>query len=542
MHYLQAELHELSRTDDAIFNFLRESTLDGMWYWDLEKPENEWMSPEFWRLFGYDPDKMPHKADAWQDIIHPDDLTVAIENFEKHLADPTHPYDQVVRYRHKDTGKDVTVRCRGIAIRDTNGKPVRMLGAHTDLTELKQAEDRLRTANMELTASRNLSDTASRAKTAFLENMSHEIRTPMNGVVGMTEALLQTKLEPNQLRMAKVIDTSARSLLVLLNDILDFSRIEAGKISMEFSNFKPRVLVGEVIDLFEQSASEKQIELNFTASTGSNFLQIGSPRAVRQVLTNLISNALKFTPEAGRVVITTRVLEEYQGRFLEISVRDTGPGIPQDKAETIFNRFFQLDEKNDTVKGTGLGLAIARRLCELHGGSLKLSTPEDGVGSCFSARFRFGEANSGMAVPDPNAQRELAAPAEELRLLVAEDNELNRLVIEAMLARDTITLEFAVNGEDALARAKKSDFDAALVDIRMPVMDGITFASALRTHERDANLPSLPLVACSANVLPYQVKEYLSAGFGHHLPKPITLEALNETLDWITQQVRSKAA
>jgi len=543
MHYLQAELHELSRKGDSIFNFLRESSLDGMWYWDLEKPENEWMSPEFWRLFGYDPDVMPHTPDAWQDIIHPDDLRVAVTNFEKHLADPEHPYDQVVRYTHKETGEHITVRCRGIAIRDENGKPIRMLGAHTDLTALKRSEEQLRKSNAELAEARSASEMSSRAKTAFLETMSHEIRTPMNGVVGMIEALLQTELKPNQQRMAKVIDSSARSLLLLLNDILDFSRIEAGKISMEISAFKPRDLVHEVVALFEHSAAEKRVELTIIAVAGLDTPQSGSVRAVRQVVTNLVSNAVKFTPEGGTVSVRKRILHEKGERYLEISVCDSGPGIPEADREAIFNRFVQLDENNHHLKGTGLGLAIARKLCDLHGGSLTLEAPETGQGSRFVARFRLGEVPPNeVAAWDRGATTSLKAPKTALRILVAEDNELNRLVIEAMLARDTIELEFAVNGQEALDLAKQSKFDAALIDIRMPVLDGLGFVQALRAHELETETSELPLVACSANVLSYQVDEYLAAGFGYHLPKPITLEALNDTLDWISAQSQTRAA
>ena len=149
-HYLKEELYSLVRGGDEIFEFLQSGSLDGLWYWDLLKQEEEWMSPEFWRLFGYDPAEMPHSPSAWMEAIHPVDLDLAVENFQKHLADPNHPYDQIVRYRHKTEDRWITVRCRGIAIRDEDGTPTRMLGAHTDLTALREREEELRKTNLAL--------------------------------------------------------------------------------------------------------------------------------------------------------------------------------------------------------------------------------------------------------------------------------------------------------------------------------------------------------------------------------------------------------
>lgn len=177
MHYLKRELYDLVKNDEAIFDFLQIGSLDGIWYWDLENPEHEWMSPELWRLFGVDPETKGHFASEWQDLIHSDDLALALDNFHKHLEDPDHPYDQIVRYRHA-RGHMVTVRCRGLAIRDASGKPVRMLGAHNDLTELKARE-------AELAEEVVRANTAVEARTAFLATMSHEIRTPLNVILGL---------------------------------------------------------------------------------------------------------------------------------------------------------------------------------------------------------------------------------------------------------------------------------------------------------------------------------------------------------------------
>jgi PAS domain S-box-containing protein len=216
--YLQRELEERVRQGQGIFRFLREAVLDGIWYWDLEHPEFEWMSPEFWRLFGYDPATKKHLASEWQDMIHPDDLAVALENFEKHCADPSHPYDQIVRYRHRD-GSTVWVRCRGMAIRNDAGKPVRMLGAHTDVTALKQAEIALRKMAEELRI-------ANEAKRRFMGGVSHELRTPLHAIVGLAHLLERDQPTPKQQeRLEKLID-AGKQLQEIIEGLLDYARLE----------------------------------------------------------------------------------------------------------------------------------------------------------------------------------------------------------------------------------------------------------------------------------------------------------------------------
>lgn len=212
-NYLEAELEDLIQSDTSIWKFVSQSSLDGVFYWDLEQPENEWMSPEFWRLFGIDPATKQHKASEWQDIIFPEDLEAALESFNKHLEDPNHAYNEIVRYRHVD-GHTVWVRCRGMAIRDEAGTPTRFIGAHNDLTAVKNAEEAAKAAN-------NL-------KSQFLANMSHEIRTPLNGVLGMAQLLARTSLDSKQKEFLSVLQASGAALLDIIEDVLDVSKIESG--------------------------------------------------------------------------------------------------------------------------------------------------------------------------------------------------------------------------------------------------------------------------------------------------------------------------
>ncbi|OBY28584.1 PAS domain-containing protein [Leisingera sp. JC1] len=226
MHYLKRELYDLVKSDDAIFDFLQIGSLDGIWYWDLENPEHEWMSPELWRLFGVDPQTKGHFASEWQDLIHPDDLALALENFHKHLEDPEHPYDQIVRYRHAD-GHMVTVRCRGLAIRDENGRPVRMLGAHNDLTELKAREAELAAAIAGLAAEVTRANSAVEARTAFLATMSHEIRTPLNVILGLFHLIKSDETASDKTReRADVGHRAAEMLMTQLVNVLETARID----------------------------------------------------------------------------------------------------------------------------------------------------------------------------------------------------------------------------------------------------------------------------------------------------------------------------
>lgn len=573
MHYLQKELFEQVQNDQSTFEFLMRSCADGMWFWDLEKPENEWMSSDFWELFGYDPENMPHSSAAWQNIIHPDDLEEAKQNVALHLEDPNHPYDQVVRYKHGQTGEWVWVRCRGMAVRDANGKPIRLLGAHNDLTDQMRAASELEQRNAELEVAQSKSEQALRAKTAFLELVSHEIRTPMNGVVGMTQALMRTDLDSKQKRMVELISAASAALLELLNDVLELSRLEADNSAIECQHFAPVHLVLEVVNLFETAAREAGVRLQTELLMPLSQQVYGSERALRQVLTNLLSNAIKFTPE-GRILVAIGIAEDADGdEMLELRVSDTGPGVPDDKKGSIFGRFTQIHETSkDTSGGVGLGLSIAYRLCAAHAGRIWVEDA-DGGGACFVAHFstvetKIAEASRTSAAADPPAAEPrtkgglvTGEPAKRHpepnvavhrnaggdpdwrpKLLIAEDNDMNRIVIEAMLEPCGANLTFAENGRIALDLAMTKDFDAGIIDIRMPEMTGTEFAMELRAHEASAGRTPMPLIACSANNMPHQVEEYLGSGFDRFLPKPLDMETVRETVDWIHAMVRSVAA
>ena len=422
-HYLKTELYELLRNDPAIFDFLQSGSLDGIWYWDVDRLDQEWMSPGFKELFGYRDDEIPNTSAWWMANIFPEDQAVALDNIGKHLADANYPYDQIVRYRHRD-GRTVWVRCRGLAIRDAHGKPHRVLGAHTDITALKHAEEDLRRQAAALREAKETAERANRAKTIFLANVSHEVRTPLNAVIGTTELLGETDLTPLQRDHLRVISESAEALLAVINDILDFSKIEAGKLTSEQLPLPLRDLLDNVVKSLALPIRGKNVALVTDIADDVPDALVGDALLLRQVVSNLLSNAIKFTEE-GEVVLRVRLQELTDHDVtLRVEIADTGIGISPDKQQVIFEEFVQADASTTRrYGGTGLGLAIVSRLVDSMDGHIGLES-EPGKGSTFHFTVRFGlDAAAGARAP---AAREPVADLRPLRVLLAEDSVANQ--------------------------------------------------------------------------------------------------------------------
>lgn len=370
-HYLERELYERVRTDPAIFDFLQKGTLDGLWYWDIEKPENEWMSPNFWTLFGYDPASKPHLASAWQDMIFAADLQLALDNFQRHCADPEQPYDQVVRYRHRD-GSTIWVRCRGIAIRDASGTPIRMLGAHTDLTPLKRTEAELRSRTAEL-------EQVNRQLGEFAAAASHDLQTPLSTIsqlLDMFAQRLQARLDEPEKSMLVTMQSSLDRLQEMIEGLLEYSQVTNTVPKRQHVDLK-RILADLTIDLGISTAS---------ATTPLRYTQLpivwGDPILLRQLLQNLLTNALKFHRPHCPPVIEISASEDAQ-RWL-IQVKDNGIGIPADQLHNIFKPFKRLHTRREFA-GSGVGLASCQRAIDAHGGRIWAeSEPGQGTTMCFS--------------------------------------------------------------------------------------------------------------------------------------------------------------
>ncbi|MEO6341040.1 MAG: glucokinase, partial [Caulobacteraceae bacterium] len=392
-----------------------------------------------------------------------------------------------------------------------------------DVTRSARRALELETLTAELRQARSVADAANRTKSAFLATMSHEIRTPLNGVLGMAQAIAQDELSPVQRERVEIIRQSGEALLAILNDILDLSKIEAGQLTLEDVEFDLESLLLGAHAAFTALANKKGLSFTLNIEPGAEGRYRGDPTRIRQILYNVVSNALKFT-DAGEV----RVTADEQDGDLRLTVSDTGIGVAAERLTHLFERFVQADASTTRkYGGTGLGLAICRELAEMMDGSINAES-ELGRGTTihFQAPIpRIGDAD-GLADAPPHAAGPAASPPASLRVLAAEDNPVNRLVLMTLLHQLGIEPTCVEDGEAAVEAWRSGDWDVILMDIQMPKLDGVEATRRIRALEAELGRPRTPIVALTANVMSHQVGEYLDAGMDTHVAKPIQAEAL----------------
>lgn len=507
-HKVEAERAlERSRDSETLYRLLADNQSDMIALWAPDA-KRIYSSPSVVRAFGYtheERETLPHAVDP-----HPDDLEM-IQDIFRSLK----PEDGArrIEYRlfHKD-GSIVWVDGTFQRLGDGSG---RMLSTGRVATERKRLESELHRALDEAKA-------ALTAKSDFLANMTHELRTPLTAIVGFSSLIKGAHdLNPRHARQVGIICDASENLLSVVNDVLDFSRLEAGAVELDSHPFDPLAMAQSTVALLANQAAAKGIYLS-VAAEGFEDTLMGDGARLRQVLTNLISNAVKFTA-SGEIEVLVRQSKVVDQRKLRISVRDTGIGIPADQIDGIFGRFTQADASvSRQYGGTGLGLAISRRIIAALGGQLAVdSKPGEGSTFWFEVVMPAAEATF---VEEPEALPELE-PGQALRLLVVDDNPVNRELVCALLAAFDVEIDTANDGVEAVEAAARATYDLILMDVQMPNMDGLTATRRIRSAEQLTGL-RVPVIALTANVLPEQVARCREAGMDDHLGKPINPERL----------------
>ncbi len=509
---------EAFRLSEARFRGAFDASAIGM---ALVNPEGRWLQVNraLCEIVGYE--EVELLAMTFQEITHPDDLEADLSHLRRLVDGEISSYHMEKRYIHKN-GHEVWIILSVSLVRDNAGQPLHYVAQIEDITSRKRFEEDLKWA-------RDEAMNATRAKGNFLANMSHEIRTPMNGVIGMTELLLDTTLSDVQRDYAETIRGSGEALLTVINDILDFSKIEAGKLTLESSEFDPRTLMEEVADLLAPRVHQKGLEINSRVDPAVPGRLKGDPIRLRQILTNLAGNAVKFT-DRGEVNLDAKLVSEADDRVtLRILVRDTGIGIPVDRQADIFESFTQIEGgSNRRYGGTGLGLAICRNLVSLMEGTIGLES-SPGKGSSFWFELPF---EKGVGVAEPKA-----AEIGGIRVLVVDDHETSRTIVREALLSWRCRPEVVASGAEGYAKLLSSladdPYGIVLLDHKMPGMDGVQTAKVIKDTPR---LASVPIVLLTSLGSPATREEPETELFAATLMKPIRRSQLYNVL---TQAVAS---
>jgi PAS domain S-box-containing protein len=425
--------------------------------------------------------------------------------------------------------KQTDVLFNGSVYKDEKGKVVGVVVVARDITEQKRISNELKEsiafaesatitaeqAKIKAEKATLIAESAVKAKQQFLSNMSHEIRTPMNAIIGFTKVLLKTELTPKQMEYLSAIKTSGDALIVLINDILDLAKVDAGKMTFEETSFRLSLSLSAMIHLFETKIREKNLQLFKEYDNTIPDVLVGDPVRLHQIILNLVDNAVKFT-NSGKITVSALLIKEDEKNVtIEFSVADTGIGIPEDRLETIFENFQQASSETSRLYGgTGLGLAIVKNLIEAQGGSIEVKS-QIGTGTTFSFNLRFNksdlltESEKDMQEPDTELQN--------IRILVVEDILLNQLLMQTLLDDFGFQRDIAENGKVAIEMLKRKKYDVVLMDLHMPVMNGFEATEFIRNEMKS----DIPIIALTADVTTVDLTKCKLVGMNDYIAKPV---------------------
>ena len=498
----------------------------GDWQWHWSDNRFSW-SDEMYRITGTSrANFIPSFASILTQLIHPDDRNLFKTALQNANTDETIDFKHRIMLRH---GEIRHVHQRGKVIHDDQDRAIGIQGTMQDITERLKTEQRLLEA-------KQAAEKATQVKSEFLANMSHEIRTPMNAIVGLVELCLKNPISNKQRDYLERVETASHSLMSLIDDILDFSKMESGKLSLETVPFLLDEMLDQVFSTMTELANRKHLTLIRPTVDYPYQAVIGDPQRLRQILINLIGNAIKFT-KRGRIEVTLQEISRTSIQTtLEFSIIDTGIGMTKEQQAKLFRAFTQGDSSvSRHYGGTGLGLVISKQLIEQMGGTIKVISQEH-VGSCFSFTVKLGLADiANIRLSRPQVHKNIDTSRLQYirgaRILLVEDNEVNRIVASELLGQAQLQIDTAENGEIALAKLKRNQYDCVLMDVQMPVMDGY---EATRKLRKLPNCSALPVIAMTANVMSDDRNKCLQAGMDDFIGKPILPDTLYAALiKWI---------
>ncbi len=525
------DITERRQAEDALrkseerFRVVARAANDAVWDWDL-LTDQVWHGEGYQTLFGYPSDVVLPGMEWWKDNIHPEDRERVTSGIRAVIGGGGQSWADEYRFRRAD-GSTAYVSDRGYVLRDAGGQPLRMIGAMNDMTERKRTEEALWKARE--------ADQANQAKSEFLSRMSHELRTPLNAILGFAQLLEIDSLNPEQDESVGHILKAGRHLLELINEVLDISRIEAGRLSISLEPVPLGGLVQETLDLITPLAAKASVRLDAEAADIPDRHILADRQRIKQVLLNLLSNAVKYNHPGGTVSLSYG--ETPEGR-LRISVRDTGPGIPPEQMERLFIPFDRLGAEQTGVEGTGLGLTLSKRLVELMDGTLGVDSTV-GQGSTFWVEMALAESSVARLDQDlKNVLAPAASPAskETRTVLYIEDNLSNLELLQRLLAhRPGIRLLPAMQGRLGLELAREHRPDLILLDLHLPDVQG---DEVLRRLREDPETRRIPVVIISADAMPVQINRLMAAGARAYLTKPLDIKKFLDLLYEILREPR----